>query len=97
MKKLLACAIGGALFGLVGCGVGPGTSSVSGTSTTGTGGSSGGTSTGDTGGTSSSSGSSTSTGGAPSCPDDPANGPVDESCGIWLSASLGDDKNPGTQ
>lgn len=31
------------------------------------------------------------------CPDDPADGSVDESCGIWVSSSLGDDKNPGTQ
>lgn len=29
--------------------------------------------------------------------DDPANGPVPESCGIWVSASLGKDTNSGTQ
>ena len=28
---------------------------------------------------------------------DPAMGEVDEQCGIWVSASLGDDANPGTQ
>ena len=32
----------------------------------------------------------------PSCPD-PADGEVDEECGIWVSASLGDDANPGTR
>lgn len=42
------------------------------------------------------SGGSTGTGGASPC-DDPANGPVPETCGIWVSASLGDDANPGTQ
>lgn len=33
---------------------------------------------------------------SPSCPD-PALGEVDEACGIWVSASLGDDANPGTR
>ena len=32
----------------------------------------------------------------PSCPD-PADGEVDEECGIWVSASLGDDASPGTR
>src|SRR5262249_11745131 len=48
--------------------------------------------------------SSTSAGGtggsggtAPMCPDDPADGPVSEECGIWVSASLGNDENAGTQ
>ncbi len=35
--------------------------------------------------------------GAPLCPDDPKDGPVDESCGVWVSASLGDDAGEGTQ
>ncbi len=30
------------------------------------------------------------------CPDDPADGPVSPECGIWVSALLGDDSNPGT-
>jgi len=32
----------------------------------------------------------------PSCPD-PRFGEVDEACGVWVSASLGDDANPGTR
>jgi len=32
-----------------------------------------------------------------SCPEDPAEGPVPASCGIWVSLSLGLDGNPGTQ
>jgi len=40
-------------------------------------------------------GSGTSTGS--SCPDDPADGDVDGTCGVWVSAILGDDTNPGTQ
>lgn len=36
-------------------------------------------------------------GGGPTCPDDPADGPVDPECGIWVSVSLGNDANPGTQ
>lgn len=35
-------------------------------------------------------------GGASPC-DDPENGAVSESCGVWVSASLGEDANPGTQ
>ncbi len=31
------------------------------------------------------------------CPDDPIDGPVAEGCGVWVSASLGNDANPGTQ
>ncbi len=31
------------------------------------------------------------------CPADPAEGPIPPECGIWVSASLGDDGNPGTQ
>lgn len=31
------------------------------------------------------------------CPRDPAEGEVRESCGVWVSAALGDDDNPGTQ
>ncbi len=34
--------------------------------------------------------------GTPLC-HDPVLGPVDEACGIWVSASLGDDANPGTR
>jgi len=33
----------------------------------------------------------------PGCPEDPIDGLVPESCGIWVSASLGVDTNPGTQ
>ena len=40
-------------------------------------------------------GGTTTTG--PLCPDDPADGPVAEECGIWVSASQGKDTNPGTQ
>ena len=36
-------------------------------------------------------------GGGPVCPEDPAEGPVPEECGIWVSASLGNDGNAGTQ
>lgn len=81
MKWLFRVAIGGALLGAVGCGVDPGSSATGGTS--GTGGSSG---TGGGGG-----------GGGVVCPDDPADGPVAEECGIWVSVSLGDDANDGTQ
>lgn len=31
------------------------------------------------------------------CPADPADGPVGPECGIWVSASSGDDSSPGTQ
>jgi hypothetical protein len=31
------------------------------------------------------------------CPADPADGEVAEACGVWVSASLGDDAFPGTQ
>lgn len=37
------------------------------------------------------------TGGGDACPEDPADGPVSPSCGIWVSALRGDDSNPGTQ
>lgn len=39
------------------------------------------------------------TGGAAvnACPDDPADGPVAEECGVWVTASWGDDGNHGTQ
>lgn len=33
----------------------------------------------------------------PTCPDDPAEGPVLEECGIWVSAAKGDDMNKGKQ
>ena len=33
----------------------------------------------------------------PACPDDPKDGPVAPECGVWVSASAGDDANPGTQ
>lgn len=36
-------------------------------------------------------------GGERACPTDPLDGAVMESCGIWVSSSLGDDANPGTQ
>jgi len=55
--------------------------------TTGSGGASG------TGGT----GGSGGTGGGAMCPDDPAEGPVPEECGIWVSVSQGDDAKAGTQ
>ena len=35
-------------------------------------------------------------GGGPVCPEDPAEGPVPEECGIWVSASLGRDDNEVT-
>src|SRR5262245_27161257 len=31
------------------------------------------------------------------CPEDPAERDVPSTCGIWVSASLGDDASPGTQ
>ena len=33
----------------------------------------------------------------PTCPADPDDGVVTADCGIWASATLGDDGNPGTQ
>ena len=33
----------------------------------------------------------------PTCPADPDDGDVTPDCGIWASATLGDDSNPGTQ
>lgn len=51
-----------------------------------------------TGGGSGTGGAGGSGGGEPDpCPEDPADGPVRPECGVWLSASLGDDKHPGTQ
>ena len=35
--------------------------------------------------------------GGPSCPADPTEGDVDATCGIWVSATLGDDAAEGTQ
>lgn len=50
------------------------------------------------GGGSGTGGTGGSGGGEPDpCPDDPAEGFVREDCGVWLSASLGDDSHPGTQ
>jgi len=43
------------------------------------------------------SGGSGGAGGGSPCDEDPANGPVPPECGVWVSASLGDDANPGTQ
>ena len=40
---------------------------------------------------------SSETMGDPPCPNDPVEGPVAESCGIWVSAGQGDDANNGTQ
>lgn len=51
---------------------------------------------GGTGG-SGSSGGSGGTGGGYTCPADPSDGEVREECGVWISASRGDDTNPGTQ
>ena len=51
-----------------------------------------------TGGGSGTGGEGGAGGGPPDvCPDDPAGGPVAPECGVWLSASLGDDTQPGTQ
>lgn len=36
-------------------------------------------------------------GGGPACPEDPAEGEAGEDCGIFVSASGGDDGNPGTR
>lgn len=57
------------------------------TSSTGEGGSGG------SGGASGSGG----TGGGYVCPDDPSDGEVRQECGIWVSATHGDDQNGGTQ
>lgn len=35
--------------------------------------------------------------GSADCPDDPADGDVSPGCGVWVSAALGNDVNPGTQ
>lgn len=51
---------------------------------------------GETGGSGGGGGGTTGSGGGSPC-DDPANGPVPESCGVWVSVSLGNDANPGTQ
>lgn len=37
------------------------------------------------------------TGGESPCPEDPRDGQVAPECGVWVSASFGDDANPGTQ
>lgn len=52
--------------------------------------------TGASGGASGSAGSA-GTGGGYACPEDPSDGEVREECGIWVSATRGDDMNPGTQ
>jgi hypothetical protein len=84
MIELMRWTIGLALVGAVGCGVGP----------SGTGGAAGGAGTTGSGGTSGSGG----TGSGLVCPGDPADGPVPASdCGIWVSTSLGDDANDGSQ
>jgi hypothetical protein len=41
-------------------------------------------------------GNSTGTGTSGRCPEDPAEGPVSEECGVWVSAIHGHDDNPGT-
>lgn len=73
----------------MGCGTGETASSAG---TAGSGGGGDGGSTGAAG-----SGGSGGSGGGSMCPDDPADGPVAEACGIWASASMGDDANEGTQ
>lgn len=55
------------------------------------------TSSGGSGGGSSGGGGAGGSGGGLQCPDDPADGPVPPECGIWVSASKGDDVNEGTQ
>lgn len=40
---------------------------------------------------------STSTEAGDGCPADPADGPVEPRCGVWVSATLGLDSSPGTQ
>lgn len=42
-------------------------------------------------------GGSGGAGGGLLCPEDPTDGPVAAECGVWVSPSLGDDANPGTQ
>ena len=41
-------------------------------------------------------GASGGAGGSDGCPEDPADGEVSPECGVWASALLGDDDNPGT-
>lgn len=51
-----------------------------------------------TGGGSGTGGAGGSGGGEPDpCPEDPADGAVAPECGVWVSASLGDDSHAGTQ
>src|SRR5262245_9631474 len=93
MSGTLSFVAGLVLLGAIGCGMGPGETSVSAGGSAGTAG---------TGGTAGSSGSTASggaggSGGVSVCPDDPADGPVSEECGIWVSGFLGSDANPGTQ
>jgi hypothetical protein len=85
MKWFVSMAISAIALGAIGCGQGDTTSSTDG----GSGGSG-------AGGTSGSGGTGGSGGGLV-CPDDPSLGDVAEECGVWVSASLGKDDNPGTQ
>lgn len=91
VKNFLGLVAGLVMLGALGCGVGATESSGN------TAGSSGDAGSGGAAGSSSSSGGSG--GGAPVCPDVPwqSKQPVPEACGIWVSISLGDDANEGTQ
>jgi hypothetical protein len=42
-------------------------------------------------------GGTTGAGSSERCPADPADGPVSDECGVWVSATQGHDNNPGTQ
>jgi hypothetical protein len=84
---LLAAGAGGCTSDFWGC------DAVATCPAAGTGGAAGTTGEDGTGGT----GGAGGAGGGAVCPEDTIDGVVIDTCGIWVSAALGDDKNPGTQ
>jgi hypothetical protein len=87
VRIFFGLAAGLTVLGALGCGTGQTGSSAAGSAGTG----------GDGGSGSAGSSGSSGSGGSPVCPDDPADGPVPEACGVWVSASMGDDANEGNQ
>ena len=99
VRKFLVLLGGMMVFGAVGCGTGA-------TASSGVAGSAGAAGEGGAAGRGGDAGSSGAAGhggdggtggGAPVCPEDPAEGPIEEACGVWVSATLGADTNAGTQ
>jgi hypothetical protein len=93
-QRISWLAAGLVVLGSAGCGQDPVDPS---TSSGGTGGTAASSGAGGTSGSTGSGGAGATGGTGPVCPDDPADGPVAEECGVWVSESLGDDENPGTQ